>query len=385
MGYGLNCLDKVPDVRKIVMRQYNLLVLVVVLLTTIVGWAAQAEVKIAVAGPITGRYEWTGEEQRQGAALAVASLNTNGGVLGQKVRLVIGDDACDPGQAVAVANKLVSDGILFVAGHFCSHSSIPASKIYERAGILMISPASTHPSLTDEGGANVFRLCGRDDQQGVVAGTYLAEHWGDKRIAIFHDNTIYGKGLAYETKKQLNQRGVREALYKAYRPGETDYSGVVEEMKAADIDVLYLGGYSTEAGLIIRQAHDQGHPIQLVSGDSISTDEFWMLAGPAGAGTLITFGPDPRRNPNAASVIAAFRANHFEPTGYTLYSYAAVQVWAQAVKKAGSLELDQVIQALHQNQFDTVLGPIGFDDKGDVTAHTYVWYVWQNGELVPKE
>jgi branched-chain amino acid transport system substrate-binding protein len=365
--------------------KHNLLTLAVVLMLTITFGLARAAIRIAVAGPITGKYEWTGEEQRQGAALAVAHLNAKGGVLGQKVDLIIGDDACNPGQAVAVAKKLVSDGVVFVTGHFCSHSSIPASKVYESAGILMISPASTNPQLTDEGGANVFRVCGRDDQQGVVAGTYLAEHWADKRIAILHDNTTYGKGLADETKKQLNKRGVKETLYAAYRPGETDYSAVIDKMKAAGIEVLYLGGYSTEAGLILRQAHDQGYKVQLVSGDSLSTEEFWMLTGPAGAGTLLTFGPDPRRNPEAASVIERFRAQNFEPAGYTLYSYAAVQVWAQAVEKAGSLNLARVIKALRSYEFDTVLGKIGFDDKGDVKTHDYVWYVWQDGQLVPKK
>jgi branched-chain amino acid transport system substrate-binding protein len=283
---------------------------------------------------------------------------------------------------VALANKLVNDGVVFVAGHNCSHSSIPASKVYEKAGVLMISPASTNPVLTDEGGANVFRVCGRDDQQGVVAGNYLADVWGAKKIAILHDNSTYGKGLADQTRKQLNKHGVKEAMDEVYVPGQRDYSPLVSRMQAAGIEVVYLGGYSTEAGLMLRQARDQGYEIQLVSGDSLTTDEFWMITGPAGEGTLITFGPDPRDNPEASEVVNRFRARNFEPVGYTLYSYATVQVWAKAVEKAGSLALDAVIESLRRHEFPTVLGKIGFDAKGDVTGSSYVWYVWRNGEYV---
>jgi branched-chain amino acid transport system substrate-binding protein len=341
-----------------------------------------AEVLIATAGPMTGQYAWYGEEQRQGAEMAVADINAKGGLLGQQVQLVVGDDGCDPSQAVALANKLVNDDVVFVAGHNCSHSSIPASKVYETAGVLMISPASTNPRLTDEGGANVFRVCGRDDRQGIIAGDYLASAWGDKKIAILHDNSTYGKGLAEETRKQLNKRGVKEAIYEVYLPGERDYSLLVSRMQTAGIEVFYLGGYSREAGLMLRQARDQGYEIHLVSGDSLTTEEFWMITGPAGEGTMMTFGPDPRNSSEAAEVVNKFRARNFEPVGYTLYSYAAVQVWAQAVEKAGSLALDAVIASLRRHEFDTVLGKIGFDEKGDVTGFSYVWYVWQNGEYV---
>ncbi len=178
--------------------------------------AAKAEILIATAGPMTGTYASFGEQMRRGAEMAVADLNAKGGVLGQKLQLSIGDDACDPKQAVAVANKAVSDGVVFMAGHFCSGSSIPASKVYEEVGVLQNSPASTNPKLTDEGGDNVFRVCGRDDQQGIVAGNFLADKFGSKKIAILHDKTAYGKGLADETKKQLNKRGITEYMYEAY-------------------------------------------------------------------------------------------------------------------------------------------------------------------------
>lgn len=344
---------------------------------------ARAEVLVATAGPMSGQYSWFGEQMQRGAELAVADLNAAGGVLGEKIRLIVGDDACGDAQAVAVANKLASDGVVFVAGHWCSGSSIPASKVYEEKAILMITPASTNPKLTDEGGRNVFRLSGRDDEQGVVAGDYLAEHWGDKRIAILHDGTAYGQGLADATRKQLNKRGIKEVVYESYRPGEVDYSSVVSKMQTENIDVFYVGGYSTEAALMIREARDRGYDVQLISGDALTSAEFAMVAGPAADGTRITFLPDARGYPEAKEVVTRFRDDGYEPEGFTLQTYAAFQAWAQAAENAGSLDIDKMIEALHQNEFRTVFGTFRFDDKGDMSAPGFVWYTWQDGSYVP--
>ncbi|MBL8658123.1 MAG: branched-chain amino acid ABC transporter substrate-binding protein [Rhodospirillales bacterium] len=340
---------------------------------------ARAEINIAVAGPMTGQYATFGEQMKNGAEMAVKDINAAGGVLGQKLRLFIEDDACDPKQAVAVANKEASEGVVFVAGHFCSGSSIPASQVYEEEGIVQISPASTNPKLTDEGGWNVFRVCGRDDQQGKVAGDYLADHFANKKIAILHDKTAYGKGLADETKAELNARGITEAMYEAYTAGEKDYSALVSKLKGAGIDVIYLGGYHTEGGLIIRQAAEQGYKPQLVSGDALVTEEFWKITGDTGQGTLMTFSPDPRKNADAAPVVERFRAENIEPEGYTLYTYGAIQAWKQAVEKVGGTDPKKVAKALHDTEFDTVLGKFSFDKKGDVTAPGYVFYVWKDG------
>jgi branched-chain amino acid transport system substrate-binding protein len=341
--------------------------------------SAQAQIKIATVGPMTGQYASFGEQMKRGAEMAVKDINDAGGVLGQQVELLVEDDACDPKQAVAAANKLVSEGVVFVAGHFCSGSSIPASAVYTEEDILQISPASTNPKLTDEGGDNVFRVCGRDDQQGVVAGDFLYDHYKDKKVAFLHDKTAYGKGLADETMKEFKKRGGEPAMYEAYTAGEKDYSAIVSKMKAAGIDVFYVGGYHTEAGLMIRQAHEQGYTPQLVSGDALVTDEFWKITGDAGEGTLMTFSPDPRKNKEAAPVVEKFRAQGYEPEGYTLYTYGAIQAWAQAAEKAGTTVTEDMIKTLRSEKFDTVLGNIGFDEKGDVTAPGYVWYVWKNG------
>jgi len=340
---------------------------------------ASADITIATAGPMTGQYASFGEQMKAGAEAAVRDINAAGGVLGQMLKLEVGDDACDPKQAVAVANQMVNKGVVFMAGHFCSGSSIPASAVYDEEGIIQISPASTNPKLTDEGGPGVFRVCGRDDQQGEVAGSFLAHQYAGKNIAIVHDKTAYGKGLADATKSVLEGKGGKAALYEAYTAGEKDYSALVTKLKQNKIDVLYVGGYHTEAGLIVRQMRQQGLATQLISGDALVTQEYWAITGDAGEGTLMTFSPDPRKNPVAAPLVEKFRKDGIEPEGYVLYTYGAVQAWAQAVERAGKVDFEPVVEALKGNQFSTVLGNFGFNDIGDVTAPGYVFYEWKGG------
>jgi branched-chain amino acid transport system substrate-binding protein len=344
------------------------------------GSIAQADIVIATAGPMTGQYASFGQQMKAGAEQAVADINAAGGVNGEKLVLEIGDDACDPKQAVAVANQMVNKGVIFMAGHFCSGSSIPASKVYEEEGIIQISPASTNPKFTDEGGDNVFRVCGRDDQQGEVAGKFLMDNYKGEKIAFVHDKTAYGKGLADATLSVYKAAGGKEAMYEAITAGEKDYSALVSKMKKNGVGVVYLGGYHTEGGLIVRQMRDQGMKTLLVSGDALVTNEYWSITGDAGEGTLMTFSPDPRKNPIAKPLVDKFRSMNIEPEGYVLYTYGAIQAWAQAVKTAGSKDSGKVIKALQAGKFQTVLGDFGFDKKGDVTAPGYVLYKWSKGQ-----
>jgi branched-chain amino acid transport system substrate-binding protein len=341
---------------------------------------AQADIAIATAGPMTGQYAVFGEQMQRGAQQAVKDLNAAGGVLGEQLTLEVGDDACDPKQAVAVANQMVNAGVVLVAGHFCSGSSIPASQVYNEEGILQISPASTNPQFTEQGFDNVFRTCGRDDQQGIVAANYVVDNNLATKIAIVHDKTAYGKGLADEFKKQLNSRGVTEAMYEAITAGDKDFTALITKMKNAGVDLIYLGGYHTEAGLITRQSHEQGLEATMMSGDALVTDEYWAITGDTGEGTIMTFSPDPRKNEVAAPVVAEFEAQGYDPEGYTLYTYAAIQAWAQAAEQAGSTDLEAIAEVLHSNQFDTVLGSISFDEKGDVQGSNYVVYKWEDGK-----
>ncbi len=347
--------------------------------------AAQTEIKVGIAGPLSGSSLTAGEQQEIGAQKAFEHLNNKGGLLGKEIVVISVDDACEPRQAKAVARQLVSEGVVFVLGHLCSACSLAVSKIYEEAGIIMISPASTNPKVTEEGGPNVFRAIGRDDQQGTIAGDYLADHHGNSKIAIIHDGQAYGLGLAEFTKQQLNKRGVTEVLFDSYTADQKDYKSIINKLVNNKIDVLYAGGYLLDIGIIIRQAKKELPNLRLFSGDALVDVQFLYVAGDAGEGTYFTFGPDMRLMPEAQDVAAAIREEDaYEPDGYTLYSYGAVQAWAQAVEQAGSLKPKAVIDALRTGSFDTVLGKIGFDEKGDITGmSTFVWYVFGKEDYSP--
>jgi branched-chain amino acid transport system substrate-binding protein len=337
-------------------------------------------IKIGVAAPMTGSEAAFGEQFRHGAEKAVADINAAGGVLGKKLELVVGDDACDAKQAVSVANDMASKGVVFVAGHFCSSSSIPASDVYAEAGIIQISPGSTNPTLTERGLSTVFRVCGRDDAQGPTAAAYVAEKFPGKIVAVVDDKSSYGAGLATEFKKSLAAKGITPVLTEAITAGEKDYGALVSRLKQTKADILYFGGYKTEAGLIVRQMREQGLQTILIGGDALVTEEFWAITGNAGEGTLMTFGPDPRLDPSNAKLVESFRAEKYEPEAYTFYTYAAIQAWAGAAQKAGATDAAKVAASLHADKFKTVLGEIGFDKKGDVSAPGYVFYVWKDGK-----
>ena len=343
--------------------------------------AAFADITIGVAGPMTGQYASFGEQLKIGAEQAVKDINAKGGVNGEMLKLSIGDDACDPKQAVAVANQFAGDGVKFVAGHFCSGSSIPASQVYADEQIIEISPASTNPDFTDKrAGDGIYRVCGRDDQQGEVAGAYIAKNFPDAKVAILNDKTAYGKGLADQTQKFYEEAGGKPVMTEAYTAGEKDYTSLVTKMKQAGVTLVYIGGYHTEAGLMARQMREQGMDTTIMSGDALVTDEYWAITGDAGAGTLMTFSPDPRNNEEAKPVVAELEKEGKTAEGYVLYTYAAIQIWADAANAAKSTDFDPVVEALNTGDFATVIGSLKFDDKGDVTLPGYVMYEWKDGK-----
>jgi branched-chain amino acid transport system substrate-binding protein len=268
--------------------------------------------------------------------------------------------------------------VKFVIGNYNSGVTIPSSEVYQENGILEITPASTNPTVTERGMWNIFRTCGRDDQQGAVAGGYILKHFKGKKIAVVHDKTTYGKGLADETKKAINAGGVKEVLYEGINTGEKDYSALVSKIKQSGADLVYWGGLYTEGGLIVRQMRDQGVKAPIMGGDGITDDEFAQIGGPGVEGTLMSFGPEPRNNPNAKEVIAEFKAKNYDPQGYTLYSYAAMQIFKEAAEATKSLDAKKMAAYMHTGKpFHTVLGDIAYDSKGDRTTVDYVWYVWE--------
>src|SRR5271170_5188319 len=338
--------------------------------------ALAQDLSIAVAGPMTGGESAFGRQMKNGAEQAIKDINAAGGVLGKKLALDVEDDACDPKQARSVAEKIASAKIPFVAGHYCSSSSIPASEAYAEGNVLQITPASTNPLFTERGLWNVARVCGRDDQQGQVAGDYIAKYYKGKNVAILNDKTTYGKGLADETRKALNKAGVTEKMFESYNKGDKDFNAIVSRLKRDNIDLVYVGGYHQEAGLILRQMRDQGLKTILMAGDALNDKEFASITGPAAEGTLFTCGPDPRNKPTAKAIVEKFKASNIDPEGYTLYTYAAIQVWSQAAVKAGTTDPKKVMDTIKAGAWDTVIGNLSFDAKGDIKQDSYVVWKW---------
>lgn len=341
--------------------------------------AANADLVVAIAGPMTGQYASAGDQIRKGAEMAVADINAKGGVLGQKLILEVGDDACDPKQAVSVANTMVNKKVVFMHGHWCSSSTIPASDVYAEAGIPMAT-VSTNPQVTERGLKNLFRIMGRDDQQGLVAGTFIAEKFKSSKIAVIDDKSAYGKGLADEIAKGMTGKGVKPALRESITAGEKDYSALVTKLKSAGVDVLAFGGYHTEVALILRQAQQAGLKLTVLGGDTMTNSELITATGAAADNVYFTFAPDPRKNPAAEGVVKKFRDAKVEPEGYVMYAYAAMQLFADAATQSKSAKMSDVQKTMAKGSFDTVIGKLSFDAKGDNKAPGFAVYKWQGGK-----
>lgn len=344
-------------------------------------FAAHADITVGVAGPFSGPNATYGDQYWRGASQAAADINAAGGINGEKITLVQGDDACEPKQAVAVANRLVDQShVAAVIGHFCSSSTMPASEVYDDAGILAITPGSTNPQITERGMSNLFRMCGRDDQQGAIAASYIIDKLKATKVAIIHDKDTYGQGLADATKAALNKAGVKEVMYEGLSRGEKDFNALVTKIRSVDPQVVYFGGCHPEAGPLVRQMREQGVKAKFFSGDCIVTEELVTAAGGPQYtdGVLMTFGQDPRLIPAGKSVIEKFRASKFEPEGYTLYAYASLQAIAAAFKATGGSDSAKASDWLKSHSVDTVMGQKSWDSKGDLKVSDYVVYQWDN-------
>jgi len=337
-------------------------------------------IQIGIAGPMTGDQAKMGMDFKNGAALAVEEWNGRGGVLGKRLELIISDDQHDPKQAVSVANKMVNQGVVGVIGHFNSSCSIPASDVYNRAGIPMITPGSTNPQLTDKGYRNVFRVCGRDDQQGNVGAKYVSQVLKLKRVAVLHDKTTYGQGLADEFKRFLGD--VEVVYYGGIVQGDKDFKMILTAVKNKRPELIFFGGIYPEAGLLVKQAKELGLNAPFMSGDGTIDAKFIEIAGPASAeGTLLTFSPDPNNIPSAKSFLEHYRAKFGEVGPYSIYAYDATNIFLTAIREAKSTEGKLIVDTLHAMEFEGALGKLKFDAKGDVTVSPYVVWITRNGKF----
>lgn len=339
-------------------------------------------IKIGVAGPMTGDQAKMGTDLKNGVELAVSEWNEKGGLLGKKIELFVEDDQHDPKLAVIVANKLSNSGAVGVIGHWNSSASIPASEVYKDRGYIpMITPASTNPQLTERGFENVFRVCGRDDQQGMIAAEFVVKNLKIKRVAIIHDKTTYGQGLANEFKKAMGN-AAEVVYYGVIIQGDKDFRAVLTSIKDKRPELIYFGGIYPEAGLLVRQAKELGIKSPFMSGDGTIDKEFIKIAGKENAeGTYLTFSPDPSNIPTAKAFLDKYHAKYGEHGPYSIYAYDAANILLTGISKAGAVDGKKIAEAIHNMAYDGALGKVQFDQKGDVLKAPYIVWITKDGEF----
>jgi len=339
---------------------------------------ANAEtIKIAIAGPQTGDVAQYGDMQFTGANMAVARINAAGGVNGDMLEAVHYDDACEPKQAVAVANKIVNDGIKFVIGHLCSGSTQPASDVYEDEGILSITPASTNPEITERGYKMIFRTIGLDSDQGPTAGRFIADTIKPSTVAVIHDKQQYGEGIATAVYKTLEQKGVNVVLFEGVNKGNKDFSPLIAKLQKEKVDFIYYGGYHPELGQLLRQAAEKGLKAQFMGPEGVGNKDISQIAGRASEGLLVTLPPAFDMRPENKDLVAAFKAKNKDPSGaFVMTSYAAVEVLAEAIAGAKTQDTEALQAYLRSHSFKTPMGDISFNDKGDLKGFDFEIYTW---------
>ena len=340
----------------------------------------ETTIRIGVVGPMTGDQSKMGLDVKNGTELAVKEWNRKGGVLGKKIELLVEDDQHDPKQAVAVANKLVNAGAAGIIGHFNSSASIPASAVYNRSKVPMITPASTNPQLTEQGFEYVFRVCGRDDQQGLVAAIFVSDVLKLKKVAVIHDKTTYGQGLADEFKKALGDK-VAVVYYSGVIQGDKDFRSVLTAIKGKKPELLYFGGIYPEGGLLIKQARELGINIPFMSGDGVIDQKFIEIAGPASEGSYLTFSPDPANIPSAKDFLNSYKSIYGEAGPYSIYAYDAANIMLQAIADTQSTDGEKIIKTIHNMKHSGALGELQWDVKGDVLRSPYIVWVTKNGKF----
>lgn len=353
------------------------------------------QIKIGVAGPLTGEQGKAGQDILHGVQLAVSECNARGGVLGRRVVIVAGDDRASDKEAASIAVTLCNQGVVGVIGHYNSHCSIAASQIYHQRGIPQISPASTNPRFTEQGLTNVFRTCGRDDQQGIVAAGFAIKTLGVKKVAVFHDGTTYGQGLADEFKKALpltagpGEKEPKVALVSeqqiplAAEGAVPDYGLYLDPLLSLGPDLIYFGGNYPEAAVLVRQIKERKIEARFMAGDAIANSVFLKVGGMAAEGIHFTFGPAVEDMPQAGHFYGSFKARYGELGPYSVYAYDAANVLLESIRRAGAAAGDTLVKTLHAETFSGALGEIRFDAKGDIVAAPYVVWTVKGGEFVP--
>ena len=347
---------------------------------------AETIVKIGVAAPLTGPQAHIGTDIKNGVQLAVDDANAAGLTIdGKKIKLqlVAEDDEANPTKAATVAQKLVDAKVVGVVGHFNSGASIPASKIYSDAGIPQISPSSTNPKYTQQGFKTTFRVVANDDQQGPVDGKFALEKLKAKNIAVIDDSTAYGQGLADTFEATVKTGGAKVVAREHTTDKDTDFKAILTKIKGKKPDLIFFGGIDPQAGPMIKQMGELGIKAKFMGGDGIQTPNFIKLAGDAAAeGAMASMPGLPKdQMPGGAKFLQEFKSKFntdvelFAPMGYD-----AVFVFIEAMKRAKSIDPAKFLPEIAKTDYKGVIGPIAFDDKGDLKNGPVTIYAVKGGK-----
>ncbi|MTD29095.1 branched-chain amino acid ABC transporter substrate-binding protein [Erwinia sorbitola] len=340
--------------------------------------AIAKDIKVAIVGAMSGPVAQYGDMEFTGAKQAIADINAKGGVNGNKLVGVEYDDACDPKQAVAVANKVINDGIRYVIGHLCSSSTQPASDIYEDEGVLMITPAATAPDLTTRGYKLIMRTTGLDSDQGPTAAKYILSEIKPQRIAVVHDKQQYGEGLARSVQESLKKSGGNVVLFEGVTAGDKDFSTLVARLKKENVDFVYFGGYYPEMGQILRQARAAGLKTKFMGPEGVGNSSLSNIAGAASEGMLVTLPKRYDQVPANKPVVDALKAKKLDSTGpFVWTTYAALQSLTAGMERSKSEEPEAIVKNLKEGAaVPTVMGDLNWDEKGDLKGFEFGIFTW---------
>jgi branched-chain amino acid transport system substrate-binding protein len=344
--------------------------------------AAPTTIKIGLAGAQTGSDGEIGMSMLNGSKVAIDEWNAKGGVLGKQIETISLDDEASGQKAVTVAQSLIDAGVVAVIGHFNSGCTIPASRLYNDAKIVEISPGSTNPQYTEQGFPYAFRICGRDDQQGAVIGTYLHDQLKLNKIAILDDKTTYGEGLATVVKNTFEAKGGTVVMFQGIDKNEHDFRANLAVVQGSGAEALVWGGMYNQGGPLCVQLRETGLTFPFVSDDGCQDQSFVNTVGGTAQNVFVSFGKDYSSLPDAQAFAQKYKATYQRDVGaYSVYGYDAANVLLTAIQKAGTTDADKVAAVMKGQPFDTIQGNIEFDAKGDLKVADYVIWTVKDGKL----
>lgn len=359
---------------------------IILILFSLVGCFGSKAVTIAVVAPLSGDDQAEGESILNAVKLCVDEWNAKGGLLGKPIEIISKDDKEKPEMALTIANELSRKKVSAVIGHYTSACTLAARDKYVENRILMITPSSTNPAVTDGIYQTIFRVCGRDDEQGNTAAQYVYKAWPEAKVALLYDESPYGKGLSERFLAEFSSLSKKESvLYKHFDRSLMDFSSIVKEIKEKEPTLIYFGGLFLQGAELLKEMRKEGVNATFFSGDGCFNPLFIEKAGISVAeGSFVTFTPNPEGTAEGKEFIKNYKAKFgVEPKPYSIFAYSATKVALKAMEIANSKDPVVVSKVIHSQSFETPLGYLRFDKKGDPEEST--WAVWkvENGKFVP--